>query len=166
MAKVGAAVRFIDRDKGLRAWRERLARAGAKKVKVGIFGERADQAKQLGDGFTSTALSLIEVATIHEFGAAGANIPERSFIRATIDIHKDEIHTLQKRLAVAFLARKMTEERALKMIGVFVRGLIQKRIAEGVPPELKPKTIQRKGSSVPLIDTGQLRQSVTYEVDE
>ena len=56
--------------------------------------------------------------------------------------------------------------KALELIGLFVKGLIQGRMSAGIPPPLKASTIARKGSSKPLINTGQLRASIDYEVRE
>jgi hypothetical protein len=44
-------------------------------------------------------------------------------------------------------------------------GVIKQRIANGIAPPNSPYTIARKGSSKPLIDTGQLRNSITYQVE-
>jgi hypothetical protein len=41
---------------------------------------------------------------------------------------------------------------------------VQAYMVNGKFAPLKAKTIKRKGSSKPLIDTGQLRQSITYRV--
>ena len=35
----------------------------------------------------------------------------------------------------------------------------------GIAPPLKPATIARKGSSTPLINTGQLRSAITWRVE-
>jgi hypothetical protein len=52
----------------------------------------------------------------------------------------------------------------MKLIGMRVVGDIQDRISDGIPPPNSPITIARKGSSKPLIDSGQLRQSISFEV--
>ena len=43
--------------------------------------------------------------------------------------------------------------------------LPEAKIASNIPPALAPETIERKGSSVALIDTGQLRSSITWQVE-
>jgi hypothetical protein len=91
-------------------------------------------------------------------------IPERSFIRKTVDIKRRQIVALSKNLAAKVLDGSQTREKALAMIGVFTQGEIRARMSRGIPPPLKPATVARKGSSKPLIDTGQLRASVDSEV--
>ena len=91
-------------------------------------------------------------------------IPERSFIRNTVDLKAAEIQkTMEKQVALISVG-KVTTEGVLRRLGLFVKGLIQERMAQGIAPGLKRATIERKGSSKPLIDTGQLRSSIAYEV--
>lgn len=103
-----------------------------------------------------------EVATYQEFGTE--NIPARSFIRAWYDEN-----VTQNRLAMRAVLRqvtmgKITLPQAFGQLGSLFVAQIQKRIVAGIPPELKESTIRAKGSSVPLVDTGQLKASITYEV--
>ncbi|MEM8168046.1 hypothetical protein Q4R38_18910, partial [Morganella morganii] len=54
--------------------------------------------------------------------------------------------------------------RAFAIVGEKLSGEVKRKIQSGINPELDPKTVARKGSSKPLIDTGNLLQSITYEV--
>ena len=65
---------------------------------------------------------------------------------------------------VRVIKRELTPEQLADLLGQKYVGQIQARISAGIPPPLAESTIARKGSSVPLIDTGQLRSAVTYEV--
>lgn len=62
---------------------------------------------------------------------------------------------------------KKAREQALSRGGAYLEGAIKYTITEGRGewPELLPKTIARKGSSHPLIDTGKLRASITHKLD-
>ena len=111
---------------------------------------------------TSVAL----VGAVHEFGSGTRKIPERSFLRSTIN---DERKTYTKMLStIAEFA--IDEGRDLKdglaIVGQVAQGDVQKKIVDIKDPPNTPETIRRKGSSNPLIDTGHMRQSVTYEVRE
>lgn len=152
-----------DKDNGAKAMVERLrAFAQSKRtVRVGIL---SDAPKKEREGATGK-LSLLEVAIIHEFGAPAANIPARSFIRATVDEHAADIAKLQRVLGAQVVAGKLTEEQALSALGAKVAGWVQARIAAGIDPALAPETVKRKKSSKPLIDTGQLRSAVTHVVE-
>ena len=53
---------------------------------------------------------------------------------------------------------------ALGRIGLKIRDEIKERIRSGIEPGLAEATKDRKGSSTPLIDTGQLISSITWEL--
>jgi phage gpG-like protein len=145
--------KIIDTDKGWARIKREIERSGKPHVRVGIFGEEA--AKDHG------GRPNVVIAAAHELGTD--TIPERSFIRATVDAKSKLIAGTAKRLAAAVIAGTQTHAQALNVLGQFVRGLMQERITANIPPPLKPATIKRKGSSTPLIDTGQLRASIDYE---
>lgn len=110
--------------------------------------------------------SDLTVATIgfaHEFGTA--TIPERSFIRATTKEKRKEIVKLQTKLLKKIQSGEISTEKALGLLGAFVAGLISKKIVDIKAPPNAPETIKRKGSSNPLVDTGQLKNSITWEVN-
>jgi len=149
-------VRDIDRGwkkHGLTLRRQAL---GGPHVLVGVQGPEATAAH------AESELTVAEVASYHEFGRG--NNPERSFIRETFDIKRLEMGMALRPLASQVVAGKMTARRALEIIGMKAQSDIQGRIEEGIDPPLKESTIKRKKSSKPLIDTGQLKNSITYEV--
>lgn len=149
--------KVTDRDRGLKKLKRNLKKSGKHLVKVGIFGDKADQAH------ANTQKSNVEIAGFHEFGTG--KIPQRSFIRATVDAEIGKIKQLQRVLGRKVVQGKITEEQGLGTIGIFLVAAIQKRIQGGISPELKPATIKRKGSSKQLIDTGQLVQSIAFAVE-
>ena len=155
--------KVTDTDRGAKAMLERLrALAESKRtVRVGVLSDAPKKSRE-GD---SGKLSLLEVAVIHEFGAPAAAIPARSFIRATIDEKRAEIEKLQRVLGAQVATGKLAEEQALSALGAKVAGWIQARIAEGIDPPLSAATVAKKKSSKPLIDTGQLRSSITHVVE-
>ena len=53
-------------------------------------------------------------------------------------------------------------DRAMEQIGVVAVGRVQEYMNELKTPPNAASTIKKKGSSNPLIDTGNLKQSVTY----
>lgn len=146
-------VRTRDRgaDRYLRAARE-LAKGPA--VDVGVIGQHAAEAH--GEGIT--------VAMVAEWAELGIGQPMRSWLRGWIEASGPEI---EKRLAAetkAVLAGERTRAQALARVGVWAVGEIQKRIAAGIDPPNAESTIDKKGSSTPLIDTGQVRSSITSRV--
>lgn len=155
--------RVTDTDRGLARVAARIA--GKLRVRVGILSG-SDAPKKDHDGGDGGKASLLEVAAIHEFGAPAAGIPQRSFLRGGVDANEGEIRALQASQARRIVQGKVQPRIAMEQIGARVVGLLKKFIASNIPPPLKPETIARKGSSVALIDTGQLRSSITYQVTE
>lgn len=147
--------KVTDTDHGAAALLARVRElSGGKRVRVGILTDEPKKA---------AALTLLEVAVVHEFG--GGHVPQRSFIRATIDAHKADIERLQFALAKQVLAGTITPDQALQQLGARVASWMQTRISDGIAPALKDATVKAKGSSTPLVDTGQLFASVTWAVD-
>jgi hypothetical protein len=127
-------------------------------VKTGVIGDGA-QARSVNGG--AAALTVADVASFNEFGIG---VPERSFIRAYVDENQPQL--IQRLRAIArAVAKGKPLEPGLEQFGALVVGEIQRRISAGIAPENHPDTIERKGSSTPLIDTGQLRSSITYLVE-
>lgn len=130
------------------------------KLKVGILGEKAAQQVKGSD----VAMTIAQLAEIHELGLG---VPERSFLRAWVEANEKQIEADMRAATRQVLLGRLTPEKAAKILGVkFVAG-IQAFISSGkVQPPLAQSTIDRKGSSVPLIDTGQLRSAITYAVEQ
>lgn len=154
-----SAVRVLDRGASRLLAAARSLTEG-KRVRVGILD---DAPKRTADG-DAADLSLLEIAAVHEFGAPDLGIPQRSFIRATIDARTGDIEKLQKAVAGRVLAGGLTTEQGLHQIGAKVASMMQAAINAGINPPLKEETIERKGSSKPLVDTGQLKSSITWQV--
>lgn len=115
-------------------------------------------------------MTVLGIANIHEFGYIGldkngnkVNIPERSFIRASFD---GAVKDLDKFIPYVDMAVRgeLSAEALYHAIGNECVSYIQEYIRNLKEPPNAPSTIKQKGSSSPLIDTGQLLDSITYEV--
>lgn len=146
----------ILKDINAKAFDELRARIKAdhSKINVGV-----PVGKSEADG---TPVALI--AAVHEFGSPQKGIPERPFLRTTIQENRAKYVQLNRRNLVEVLNGKMNVEQALGQLGEVAKGDVQAKIASGGFAPLKEATIKRKGSSKPLIDTGQLRQSIAWEL--
>lgn len=166
-----------EKDQGAREILARVrALAGGRTVRVGVLADtpKRDESSKRGKHSKKARIrekvarraapSLLEVAIIHEFGAGP--IPARSFIRATLDEKRAEIIKLQVALAQQVLLGKLTAAQALAQLGAKVASMCQARIVAGIAPPLAASTLRRKGAkSTPLIQTGQLRSSITFAVE-
>jgi len=109
-------------------------------------------------------MSIVRLGAIHEFGAPKAGIPERSFLRVPLRSAQDELAKVFRQLMKQVAAGDLTFDQALNQLGAKGASISQEAISEGINPANKPATVARKGSSKPLIDTGALRQAITWVV--
>lgn len=146
-------------------WDELLARAYKLDhafVRVGVLEDKGSVKHSDGD------MTLVEIAATHEFGSSDGRIPERSFIRRTFLVRAaKELVDFQVKLAKAIVTNGLDPIKALRLLGAWGVAEIRKTITEeDIPPPLAESTIARKGSSKPLVDTGLLKNSLSYEVVE
>jgi phage gpG-like protein len=130
-------------------------------ARVGILG--GDVVRKAGD----TGLTNSELGVIHEFGSDTNNIPPRSFLRMPIETHAREIFKGMDNQKVKEAVVSGDAIAVFKILGMIAEGFVKLAFASGgfgKWPALKQETIARKGSSAPLIDTGQLRRSISSDV--
>lgn len=140
---------------GLQALAQRL-RANMDTVLVGVPAGAEEK-----DG---TPLAL--VAAANEFGTSDGRIPERAFLRRLRSRrHQRYLMQVNRASLIPVVAGRSTMERALERLGTVAVGIVKREIAEGRFAPNAPSTIAKKGSERPLIDTGQLRQSITWMLD-
>jgi hypothetical protein len=123
---------------------------------------------QANAGTNSEGVDLVDIAVTMEFGTEDGTIEPRPFIRGTFEAKRDELATMQIRIAKAVLAGKITADQADQLLGQWGAAAVKSYVKDGASPfvPLKDSTIKAKGSSRPLVDTGQLINSVTYVVDK
>lgn len=148
---MSASVRLVDR--GARALLTRL-RASATAVEVGVLG--ADASKEESEGVT-----VADVARWAEFGIGQ---PQRRWLGGWIDENQAALLERVRIESRAVIAGDRTKPEALARLGLWIQGGIQQRIANGIEPPNAESTVERKGSSTPLIDKGQLRSSIANRV--
>lgn len=92
-------------------------------------------------------------------------IPERSFLRSTFDSENGRIMEQTERAIGQVIEGKMSVDDMLDLCGQQFCTAIKDKIVEISTPPNHPYTIEQKGSSNPLVDTGGLVESITWEVD-
>lgn len=150
--------KIVDQDRGFKKLLERLSKRKSPHVIVGVYG------KAVGQRYKGVGATVSEVAAVHEFGVPSRNIPKRSFLRDTALINERRIEKNLATVTERIVTGVESERTGLLKFGVWFEGVVKQRIAAGIPPKLSPATIKRKGSSKPLIDTGQLRNSISSEL--
>lgn len=108
-----------------------------------------------------------QLAYIHDKGSPINNIPARPFLAEGIEAVQGQLEAIFEGIAARALANGPDEVAdGLEKIGMAAVNGVRAKIVQGPFVPLKPTTIARKGSSRPLIDTGQMRQAVTYVIRE
>lgn len=152
--------RVVDRGGAKLARFARNLRGPGAAVLVGVQGKEAKATHRTEDG--EEAQTVGEIASQHELGLG---VPERSWLRDWVDENRAQIQEDLRRAMRLVLLGRMTKEQAVSLLGVKYVGEIQARISAGIDPANAPSTIARKGSSTPLIDTGQFRSAITHVLE-
>jgi hypothetical protein len=135
-----------------------------------FFRQIAELAKlQVRVGFQQGAASeggadIVDVAMWNELGTE--HIPPRPFLRQSVENNAAQIKAMAEAQVKKLVKGQTTAQGALQALGTMQKGLIQNEIKSGGFTPNAPRTIAKKGSAQPLIDTGRLRQSVTFVIQE
>lgn len=130
-----------------------LKELGQLEVRIGIQQRETNE-----DG-----VDLVDIAMFNELGTV--HIPSRPFLRDSVDANGDQINNFLQSMKKELLKGGSAED-VLKKIGVFQKGLVQEQIVKGDFAPNSEETVRRKGSDIPLVDTGRMRQSVNYVIQQ
>lgn len=130
-----------------------LKELGQLEVRIGI-----QQGETNEDG-----VDLVDIAMFNELGTV--HIPSRPFLRDSVDANGDQINTFLQAMKKELLQDASAEE-VLNKIGAFQKGLVQEQIVKGDFAPNSEETIRRKGSDTPLVDTGRMRQSINFVIQQ
>lgn len=151
-----------DVDLGMEDIERELKKINNSYVLVG-FQAGSVTKSQTKDGRKKKAgLSMPEIAAANEFGTN--TIPARPFMRTSYDENKQRIDRAIQGEYVKITKGKSTVKRSLTALGVFMVDQIKMKIRSIQSPPNSPRTIAKKKSSKPLIDFGQMIQSVHAKV--
>ena len=121
-------------------------------------------AEEVGGTVYADGQTVTQVGAQHEYGAG---VPRRSFLRTPFAVKKDD---MDKAIAKQFedvFKRGKAADKALGLIGTvavnIVKGAFLTR-GYGEWLDITDATKEAKGSSQVLIDTGTLRNSISYVV--
>ncbi len=148
---------------GLPALLDRLNGLTRKDVLVGV-----PQENDARKGTDEMVMNNATLAFIHDRGSPAANIPARPFMQPGITRVKNRLIN-EMHDAAATVLQGGEDTVAFDNAGLIAQRSIRAVINDGPPPPLEDSTIaarKRRGrlSEKPLVDTGQLRNSITYVV--
>lgn len=124
---------------------------GSNTVKVGL----PKNSNAYPDG-TNTVM----VGAVHEFGSPQNNVPERSFLRRTLNEKRNVYKSDFKKLAKKLARKETSKNKVMSLLGLKLQTDIKEKITDLKEPGLK----SRDGN--PLVDTGHLRRSIVYELGD
>ena len=145
-----------------------------RRIKIGIFSESGSD--------------VLIIASVNEFGVSikvtekmrrylhanglhlrnstnNIKIPERAFIRRGYDRRKANILKFAESRIIDVYNFRISGEQYLNGLGEYVTGQIRDFLTRMRTPPNHPYTIEKKGSSNPLINTGRLRESITFKIE-
>ncbi|MFK3558991.1 HK97-gp10 family putative phage morphogenesis protein [Pasteurella multocida] len=121
-------------------------------VKKDVFVGIPEEAnKSLED---QPSFNMASLAAVLEFG--NDHIPESPFLRQTLNDNREKYVSM----FVNLFKKGVEPEKIYEQLALIAQADVQENIVRGNWVPNNPKTIKRKGSSKPLIDTGKLRQSI------
>lgn len=126
---------------------------------VRAAGMKAETDKAVEEG---TPYPLALQAYIKEHGSPAYRVPPRPFLEPGIEKHLDLVESGMK-AALQDVLDGGDGRAQRERLGATMAAKVQAYFQEdnGWPPNA-PSTIKKKGSAQPLVDTGVLRQSITY----
>ncbi|OPH36630.1 hypothetical protein [Moraxella lacunata] len=130
------------------------ARGYTARVRVGYFGNERHAGKR--------PITLGNLAGIHEHGTR--HTPKRMFVYPALKKNRGKYLKLAGGSFLPIVRGRKTTTQTWHYVGQQAVEDVQDFMVTATFTPLNEKTIKQKGSSRPLVDTGQLRQSVTYRV--
>lgn len=143
-------------------------------TKVGILGQKAANRKVTVKtasghnraGSEPSSKTNAEIGLIQEKGSVSLHIPRRSFLMMPLEMKLGKyVHFIGESVMEGITADNI--KNAYAKMGIVAEGIIQRAFASrgfGRWADNSPVTIEKKGSDSPLIDTAQLRKSITSTV--
>lgn len=150
----------VTRDNGLLDRIRSVAKRYTTKVEIGYL-DGAMHKPPITDGKEKRPIALKDLAAIHEYGLG---VPKRAFIKPSLKKNRIKYLKYAGKQITPIIRGKRSMSAAWQGLGLMAVADIQDYMVTAEFTALAPETIKRKGSSRPLIDTGQMRQSITYRV--
>lgn len=144
------------------------ALSGGARLQTHLDGiaQRLATAKEVHSGFLAGSTEkdgtpVPEVAAKNEWGDPAKRQPPRPFFRRMIAKHKGE---WGGQLTKVLKAADYDAAKSLGLMGELIDGELRQSIVDLLLPPLAKFTIDKKGSTKPLIDSGIMLQSIDHEV--
>lgn len=140
-----------------------------RKVLIGIPDSAAERKPEPGG---SSAPSNSTIGYVMEFGEPSLNIPARPFLVPGVVAAKEKIVARMRKTGEAVLSGDLDAlDPGLMAAGLIGQSAVKAKITQGPFEPLAERTLAARRArgrtgEKPLVDTGQLRQAVTYVIRE
>ena len=141
---------------GLKGFLERFREIGKPKVYIGVPTSK--------NGMHEGGINMATLLALHVLGAPSRGIPQRDPLRPPLIANAQRYSDLLALGLKNALANGTDPKLVYEKIGIVAANDVKDYFITGNFKALSEKTIKAKGSSKPLIDTGELRNSISYEV--
>lgn len=149
------SVNVTKQDNGLFNRLKSRAKSMVCRVELGYF----DNKKHLS---SKRPITVRQVASFHEFGTS--RMPKRAFIRPALQQNRNKyVKIVGKQITPVLLGRQSVNG-VWVLVGKEAVNDIQNYIVAGNFTPLSHRTAKRKGTRVPLIESGQMYDDVDYKV--
>jgi hypothetical protein len=153
----------VDKDLGFKDFLEEIKKYKNAYIEVGLRSEPTNGSPTVND----KGVNIAEYAAANEYGVLG-KIPARSFIGSTID-ENNEVYNAIIVDGIKKVGEGVTANTHLTKLGIKVQSDIKVKIGSNILPPNAPSTIYKKtkgkgGNTTTLIDTGTMRNAVSYKV--
>ena len=150
----------------------RIEQLDGKKVSVGVlgggeqtwlasiheYGCKIEVTPKMRNYLAATGLHLKKTTT-------HITIPERAFLRNGYDNNKDDVIKKAEAVLGDVIGGTMSTDQFFELIGLLLKSRIQDYARDLDSPPNHPYTVDRKGSSNPLVSSGDMIGAISYKVE-
>lgn len=158
------------KDLGIGKLKADLAALRASKITIGYQGASGQTSHPNADASVATVAQWMEFGTPgsddHQYDQDRGRIPSRPFLRVTFARAGKDFHEATARALSDLVDNRATVAEVELRLGELGVAEVRKTIddSRSWAPPLAKSTIARKGHDQPLLDTGRLRDSVSWAV--
>lgn len=156
------AAKVTRKDFGLKRIMKELDALNGSYTLVGIQSTAKSKRQRKNGRVRDAGESIAQIAAANEFGTR--KIPPRPFIRPMVLENREKINKYSEIQLMQMYMGKRTAREAIGRIGELGQNLTIEKLDSVYNPPNSPITVAIKGSSKPLVDTGQMRAAIKYVV--
>lgn len=132
------------------------------------IGTHAEDNARRSETGEAASINLAYILAIH---VLGKGVPQRDPLRPTMDRNEEKYARMMRHGLAQILDDQLSIERMLHLVGQAIKGDVQEvfgdknHLLPNAPATIEAKSTSAGKGDAPLIDTGQLKQSIDYQVD-